>query len=67
MTLQEVQEDVSDKLDQIKGYFKPGAKIMIMVGFADDPHGNKDFVMGDMQPQSAMDMAARAKARSSGN
>ena len=62
MTLQETQEEVADHLDTIKGYFKTGAKVMIMVGFPPDPHGNKDFMMGDLDPQEAMNMAARRMA-----
>ncbi len=63
MTLAEIQEEVSDHLDKIKSYFKPGARVLVMVGFANDQEGRKDFVMGDLDPQEAMDMAARAKSR----
>lgn len=66
MTLQETQEEVSDHLDAIKGFFKPGAKIMIMVGFPPDPHGAKDFMMGDLDPQEAANMAVRRMAAARG-
>lgn len=62
MTLQETQEEVAEHLDVIKSYFKPGAKVMILIGFPPDPQGNKDFMMGDLGPQDVMDMAARQMA-----
>lgn len=62
MTLQDTQDQISDHLDTIKSYFKPGAKIMIMIGFPPDPHGRKDFMMGDLGQQEVMDMAARQMA-----
>lgn len=66
MTLQETQEEVAAHLDTIKTYFKPGAKVMILIGFPPDPHGSKDFMMGDLGPQEVMDMAARQMAAAKG-
>ncbi len=62
MSFQQVTEDVSDHLDRIKSYFKPGAKITILVRHTDDPEGRKDFMMGDDDPQEAMNMIARRMA-----
>lgn len=62
MTLPEVQDEVSQHLDDIKRLFKPGAKVMVFVGFPPDPHGLKDFVMGDNDLQEIMNMCARRMA-----
>lgn len=62
MTLEETQEEVSDHLDKIKRYFKPGAKITVLVRAPDDPDGRKDFMMGDDDPQEVMNMIARRMA-----
>jgi hypothetical protein len=63
MTLEETSEAVSDHLDAIKGYFKPGVKITILVRTESDPDGERDFMMGDDDPQQAMDMIARRMAQ----
>jgi hypothetical protein len=62
MTLEETQEEVSDHLDKIKSYFKPGVKITILVRTEADPEGRRDFMMGDDDPQEAMNMIARRMA-----
>jgi hypothetical protein len=62
MTLAETQEKVADHLDEIKRYFKAGAKVTIFVRFPDDPEGRKDFVMGDDDLLEVMNMAARRRA-----
>lgn len=59
MTLEETQEEVSEHLDKIKGYFKPGVKITILVRTESDTEGKRDFMMGDDDPQEAMNMIAR--------
>lgn len=60
--LEIVQGEVSERLDQIKAYFKPGAKITVLVRAPDDPDGAKDFMMGDDEPQEAMNLIARRMA-----
>jgi len=62
MTLEETQEEVADHLDKIKSYFKPGVKITVLVRTEDDPEGKRDFMMGDDDPQQAMNMIARRMA-----
>lgn len=62
MTLEETQEEVSEHLDKIKSYFKPGVRIMILVRTEADPEGKRDFMMGDDSPQEAMNMIARRMA-----
>lgn len=62
MTLPEVQDEVACHLDDIKKLFKPGAKVMLLVGFPNDPEGRYDFVMGDNDLQEVMNMCARRKA-----
>ena len=62
MTLEETGEEVSNHLDKIKSYFKPGVKITILVRTEGDPEGRRDFMMGDDDPQEAMNMIARRMA-----
>jgi hypothetical protein len=62
MTLEETQDEVSDYLDQIKRFFKPGVKVTILVRTEGDPEGRRDFMMGDDDPQEAMNMIARRMA-----
>lgn len=62
MTMEEVSEEVSDRLDQIKACFKPGVKVMVLVRTEGDAEGKRDFVMGDDDPQEAMNMLARRMA-----
>lgn len=62
MTLEETHEEVSNHLDKIKSYFKPGVKITILVRTEADPEGRRDFMMGDDDPQEAMNMIARRMA-----
>ncbi len=45
MTLSDVQEIVSDKMDEIKKCFKPGAKIAVLVRSPGFPA--RDFLMTD--------------------
>lgn len=59
MTLEETQEEVADHLDKIKSYFKPGVKVTILVRTINDDEGRRDFMMGDDDPQEAMNMIAR--------
>lgn len=63
MTLEETQEEVSDHLDKIKSYFKPGVKITILVRTEGDAEGKRDFMMSDDSPQEAMNMIARRMAQ----
>jgi hypothetical protein len=62
MTLEETNEAISDHLDKIKSYFKPGVKITVLVRTVADPEGKRDFMMGDDDPQEAMNMIARRMA-----
>jgi hypothetical protein len=66
MTLEQTQEEVAEHLDKIRSYFKPGVKVTILVRSTNDPEGRRDFMMGDDDPQEAMNMIARriAAARS---
>jgi predicted methyltransferase len=62
MTSEEASEEVSDCLDRIKACFKPGVKVMVLVRTEGDAAGKRDFVMGDDDPQEAMNMLARRMA-----
>lgn len=63
--LSKVQEVIAEHLDDIKTLFKPGAKITLLVRAANNPEGRKDFMMGDDEPQEAMNMIARCMAGAS--
>lgn len=64
MTLEEVQIEVSQHLDDIKRMFKPSTRALLLVSpRQDDPEGKQDFVMGDMKSPLATAMIERAKAR----
>ena len=60
-------EWLSPHLDAIKNRFKPGAKITVLIRFADDPDGLKDFVIGDDELQDAMNLIARRMAAGAKN
>jgi len=62
MSLQHVTDQVSDHLDTIRSYFKPGVKITILVRREGDDEGRQDFMMGDDDPQQVMNMLARRMA-----
>ena len=62
MSFQQVTERVSDYLDEIKGYFKPGVKVTILIRHENDDEGRLDFMMGDDDPQQVMNMVARRMA-----
>lgn len=62
MTLEEMQDEVSDCLDRVKRCFKPGVKVTILVRTEGDAEGKRDFMMGDDEPQEAMNMIARRMA-----
>lgn len=62
MTLGETHEEVADHLDKIKSYFKPGVKVTILVRTEGDSEGKRDFMMGDDDPQEALNMIARRMA-----
>lgn len=64
MTLEETQEAVADHMDKIVSYFKPGVRITVLVRTLNDDEGRCDFMMGDDDPQEAMNMIARRIAAS---
>jgi len=59
MTLEETTEEISDCLDRIKACFKPGVKVTVLVRTENDPEGRRDLMMGDDEPQEAMNLIAR--------
>ena len=68
MTLQEMQDEISDCLDRIQRCFKAGAKVTVLVRHQGDLEGRLDFMMGNNDPREASNMIARriaaARARS---
>ena len=64
MTLEDMQDEVSDCLDRIKACFKPGVKVMVLVRTEGDVEGTRDMMMGDDDPQEAMNLIARRMAAS---
>jgi len=62
MTLEETQNEVAGQLDKIRTYFKPGVRLTILVRTEGDSDGRRDFMMGDDDPQEAMNMIARRMA-----
>lgn len=62
MDIQDVAQIASDHMDEIKSCFKPGAKITLLIRFPDDAAGKYDFMMGDDDPQEAMNLIARRMA-----
>lgn len=59
MSMEQVRERVADYLDEIKGYFKPGVKVTVLVRHENDDEGRLDFMMTDDEPQQVMNMIAR--------
>lgn len=62
MTLEEMSEEVANCIDRIKACFKPGVKVMVLVRTENDPEGLRDMMMGDDDPQEAMNLIARRMA-----
>lgn len=62
MTIEEMQDEISDCLDRVKRCFKPGVKVMILVRTEGDTEGRRDVLMGDDDPQEAMNLIARRMA-----
>lgn len=60
--LEQVQSIVAEHMDEILRLFKRGHKITVLVRAPDDPHGHKDFMMTDDDPQEAINMIARRHA-----
>lgn len=59
--LQEVRADVAGHMDEIKRYFKPGAKVTVMVRFPGHP--TRDFMMTDDDLSGLREMLDRSAER----
>jgi hypothetical protein len=54
-----IHDAIAPHLDAIKKEFKGQPKVTVLVRFTDDPNGLKDFMIGDDEPQEAMNLIAR--------